>query len=323
MPRAVWKGAIAFGLVHIPVTLYPAAGASRLDLDLLDRRDFAPVGYQRINKRSGEAVSAEDIVKGYEYEDGQYVVVSEEDFRLANVEATQTVDLLCFVDAAEIPPMYFDTPYYLEPGRRGEKGYALLRESLRRSGRVGLATVVIRTRQHLAAVIPVDHALVLDTLRFADEIRPLAQLRLPEADLKALGVSSRELDMAERLVDSMAEAWAPEQYRDTYRDDLMARIEAKIHAGKTHVVTEPGAPAEAAEGGAEVVDLMAMLRRSLEVGRTPSKAAPRKRTGGARAAGAKAAPGGARGARREPVAARGAKAEAGGGGRGETRRRRA
>ncbi len=273
MPRVVWKGAIAFGLVNVPVALYPASTANRLDLDLLDRRDFAPVGYQRINKRTGEAVAAEDIVKGYEYEKEQYVVVTDEDFREANVKATQTVDILSFVAQEDIAPYYFDTPYYLEPGRRGEKGYALLRETLRRSGRVGLASVVIRSRQHLAAVIPVGAVLLMNTLRFADEIRSMAELKLPDDDLKALGVSDRELDMAERLVEGMVEDWAPEQYRDTYRDDLMARIEQKIESGKTHVVAETEVP-RAVEGGAEVVDLMALLKRSLE-GRAVKPAAPK------------------------------------------------
>lgn len=263
MPRVVWKGAIAFGLVHVPVGLYPASTTTRLDLDMLDRRDFAPVGYQRINKRTGEPVASEDIVKGYEYEKGEYVVVTEEDFREANVEATQTVDILSFVSQDEIPPYYFDTPYYLEPGRRGEKGYALLREVLRRSGRVGLATVVIRTRQHLAALIPVGDLLVLNTLRFADEIRATSELKVPADDLKKLGVSAREVEMAERLVEGMVEEFAPEQYRDTYREDLMARIEEKIRSGKTHAVAETKA-AEVRETGAEVVDLMALLKRSLE-----------------------------------------------------------
>jgi len=273
MPRIVWKGAIAFGLVHVPVSLYPASTANRLDLDLLDRRDFAPVGYQRINKRTGEPVSNDDIVKGYEYEKDQYVVVTDEDFREANVKATQTVEILSFVAQDDIAPYYFDTPYYLEPGRRGEKGYALLRETLRRSGRVGLATVVIRSRQHLAAVIPVGDVLLMNTLRFADEIRSMDELALPGEDLKKLGVTERELEMAERLVEGMVEDWAPEQYRDTYRDDLLARIEQKIESGKTHVVAEAKAP-QAAEAGAEVVDLMALLKRSLE-GR-PDKGAARK-----------------------------------------------
>lgn len=270
MPRVVWKGAIAFGLVHVPVALYPASTTNRLDLDLLDRRDFAPVGYQRINKRTGEPVSPSDIVKGYQYEDGQYVVVTDEDFREANVEATQTVEIVGFVSQDDIPPYYFDTPYYLEPGRRGEKGYALLRETLRRTARVGLALVVIRSRQYLAAVIPVGAMLLMNTLRFADEIRSMDELKLPGEDLKKLGVSARELDMAERLVEGMVEDWEPEQYRDTYRDDLMARIEAKIESGRTHVLAETSAP-EPAEAGAEVVDLMALLKRSLE-GRTARSA---------------------------------------------------
>lgn len=272
MPRVVWKGAIAFGLVHIPVSLYPAFGANELDLDLLDKRDFAPVGYQRINKRTGKPVSQDDIVKGYEYEEGQYVVVSDEDFRQANVAATQTVDILGFVDAADIPPYFFDRPYYLEPGKRGDKGYALLRETLRRSARVGLATVVIRTRQHLAAVIPVDNVLLLNTLRFADEIRSAAELGVPGDNLKQVGVSPKELDMAARLIDDMTEDWAPEQYRDTYREDLMARIERKIKAGQTHLVTEPE-EGEAPAAGGEVIDLMAMLKRSLDVKRPARSAA--------------------------------------------------
>jgi len=269
MPRVVWKGAIVFGLVHIPVSLYPASAAKGLDLDLLDRRDFAPVGYQRINKRSGQPVAPADIVKGYQYEEGQYVVVSEEDMRQANVEATQTVDIEGFVDAVAIPPHYFDTPYYLEPGKRGEKGYALLRETLSRSGRVGLAKVVIRVRQHLAAVIPLGEVLLLNTMRYADEIRPLGELKLPAGSLEHVGVSKRELDMAARLVEDMSTDWEPEQYHDTYREDLLAHIERKIEKGQTHEVTEAEEGAPAATGG-EVVDLMAMLKRSLEVKR-PAK----------------------------------------------------
>lgn len=271
MPRVVWKGAIVFGLVHIPVSLYPASSAKGLDLDLLDKRDFAPVGYQRINKRTGQAVASENIVKGYQYEDGQYVVVTEEDMRQANVEATQTVDIQSFVDAASVPPYFFDTPYYLEPGKRGEKGYALLRETLRRSNRVGLAKVVIRVRQHLAAVVPFGDVLLLNTMRYADEIRPVRDLKLPEGSLEKVGISKRELEMAERLVEDMSEDWTPEQYHDTYRADLIARIEAKVDKGQTHEVTEAKEGAPAPTGG-EVVDLMAMLKRSLEVKGRPAKA---------------------------------------------------
>lgn len=268
MPRAVWKGAIAFSLVNIPVSLYPASGADELKLHLLDRRDFAPVGNQRINKRTGKPVAAEDIVKGYEYEDDQYVVVGDEDFRQANVKATQTVDIVGFVAAGDVPAYYFDTPYYLEPTRQGAKSYALLRETLRRSGRIGLAMVVIRTRQHLAALLPVDQALILNTLRFASEIRPMAALALPGEALKALGIAASELTLAERLVDDMTVEWSPEQYRDTYTDDLMARIQRKVEAGESHLLAEPAAEKEPA-AGAEVVDLMALLKRSLE--RHPAK----------------------------------------------------
>jgi DNA end-binding protein Ku len=272
MPRVVWKGAIVFGLVHIPVNLYPGSRSHTLDLDLIDKRDFAPVGYQRINKTTGEEVTAEDIVKGYQYEKGEYVVVTEEDMRQANVKATQTVDIHGFVAAAQIAPWFFDTPYYLEPDKRGEKGYALLREVLRKTGRIGIASVVIRTRQHVAAVMPVEDALVLNLLRYADEIRPLAELALPSRDLKKAGVSAKELDMAERLVADMTEDWKPEAYRDSYRDDLMAMIERKVKSGQTHALTEPGAEPEE-QGGAQVIDLMAMLRKSLD----------RPRKGGARA----------------------------------------
>lgn len=262
MPRAIWKGAIAFSLVHIPVTLYPATRAAELDFNLLDRRDFSAVGYQRINKRTGQPVPSQEIVKGYEYEDDQYVVLTGEDFRQANVKATQTVDIFGFTDVQRIPPYFYDTPYYLEPTKRGGKGYALLREVLRRKHRVALANVVVRTRQYLAAVVPVGPMLVLNTLRFAEEIRAMNEFTLPEDDLDALGVSDRELSMAERLVDDMAESWRPEQYHDTYREDLMHLIERKVQSGETHVVAEPERQA-AAEAGAEIVDLMALLKRSL------------------------------------------------------------
>jgi DNA end-binding protein Ku len=275
--RALWKGAIAFSLVHIPVTLYPASSSAELDFKMLDRRDFAPVGYQRINKRSGEPVPADEIVKGYEYEDDQYVVMSNEDFREANVQATQTVDIFAFVEAQEIPSWHFETPYYLEPTKRGAKGYALLREVLRRKERIALANVVIRTRQRLAALLPVGRMLVLNTLRFGDEIRAFDEANLPGQDLAPLNISEREIAMAERLVDDMAEPWHPERYHDTYREDLLALIHRKVESGETHVVAEPAEGKAAAEGGAEIVDLMALLKRSLE-SRGEKTEAPRPHT---------------------------------------------
>lgn len=262
MPRALWKGAISFGLVHVPVSLYPASRSEGLSFDMIDKRDFSPVGYKRYNKHTGEEIERENIVKGYEYEKGEYVVITDEDFKQANVQATQTVDIVSFVDAASVAPYYYDTPYYLEPGKRGEKGYVLLREALARTGRVGIANVVIRSRQHLAAVIPVDRMLVMNTLRWANEIRSMADLTLPETGTGAL--SDKELAMAQRLVDDMTETWRPDQYKDTYSDDLMKRIEKRIAAGQTHAITSASEDEAPAPRGAEVIDLVSLLRRSLD-----------------------------------------------------------
>lgn len=262
MSRAIWKGAISFGLVNIPISVKPASRTQSLDLDLLDKRDMAPVGYQRINKHTGKPVERDDIVKGYEYEKDEYVVLTDEDFRQANVEATQTVDIVSFVDAAAIPPYFFDTPYYLEPDKRGERGYALLHETMRKTGRAALALVVLRNRQHLAALLVAGKALVLNTMRFADEVVPVADLNLPGG--KKHAASAREVQMATRLVEDMSEDFHPEQYHDTYREDLLARIHARVKAGKTHLLTpaadETTAPARK---GAKVIDMMALLKQSL------------------------------------------------------------
>ncbi|TXI88737.1 MAG: Ku protein, partial [Cupriavidus sp.] len=260
MSRIIWKGAISFGLVNIPVVLKPASRSHTLDLDMLDKRDMAPIGYQRINKHTGKPVESDDIVKGYAYEKDEYVVLSDEDFKQANVEATQTVDIVSFVDADKIPPYYFETPYYLEPDKRGERGYALLHETMRRTGRAALAMVVLRNRQHLAALLVFGKALVLNTMRFADEVLPIEELNLPKGKQ---GATAREVDMAEKLVEDMSEDWAPEQFRDTYRDDLMALIDAKIKAGKTHLLTPASEEGEAPAKGAKVIDMMALLRESL------------------------------------------------------------
>jgi DNA end-binding protein Ku len=264
MPRGLWKGAISFGLVNVPVELFSAEKrSSELDLTMLDKRDLAPVGYKRYNKSSGQDVPWSEIVKGYEYEDGKYVVLSDEDFRRANVEAAKTVEILAFVELGEIAPLYFETPYYLAPGKRGEKAYALLRETLKKSGKAGIASVVIRTRQYLAALIPRDEVLVLNTLRYAEELKDVAELGLPAAALKGPKVTAKEIDMALRLVDDMSDEWEPEKYRDTYRHDLLERIREKIKKGQTEEITEPE-EAEKEGAGAEVIDLMALLRKSVE-----------------------------------------------------------
>ncbi|MEM5431814.1 Ku protein [Cupriavidus oxalaticus] len=264
MSRIIWKGAITFGLVNIPVVLRPASRSQTLDLDLLDARDMAPVGYQRINKSTGKPVDKEHIVKGYQYAKDEYVLLNDEDFRQANVEATQTVDIVSFVEAESIPPYFFDTPYYLEPDKRGDRGYALLHATMRRTGRAALALVVLRNRQHLAAMLVHDNALVLNTMRFADEVLPISELRLPKASsARGSGAQAREIAMATKLVEDMTEDWQPEQYRDTYRDDMMARIEEKIESGKTHQLTQPTEDEEAPRRSAKVIDMVALLRKSL------------------------------------------------------------
>ena len=262
MARGLWKGAISFGLVNVPVELYSAERrSSELDLTMLDKRDLAPVGYKRYNKSTGEDVPWAEIVKGYEYDDDKYVVLSDEDFRRANVDASKTVDIQAFVDLKDIPPLFFETPYYLAPGKRGEKAYALLRDAMKKAGKAGIATVVIRTRQYLAAVMPQDDVLLMDTLRYADEIKGPEELGVPDGALHHK-VSAKEVDMALRLIDDMSEKWQPEKFKDTYRDDLMARIKEKIRQGQTEEITEPE-KGEKAPARADVIDLMALLKKSV------------------------------------------------------------
>jgi DNA end-binding protein Ku len=270
MARSLWKGAISFGLVHIPVDMYPAVREHGLDLTMLDRRDFSPVGFKRYNKNNDKEVTWDDIVKGYEYSDGEYVVLSEEDLRAANPEATGTIDILAFVDAAEVPLLYYEQPYYLAPGKGGDKVYALLRETLRKAGKIGIATVVIRVKQHLAALVCVGDSIVLNTLRFADEIRATDELKIPTKDAKTAAVSDKELKMAMALVEGMSEEWKPEQYHDTYREDVLALVEKKVKAKQTKVITMPGKEA-ARPSSSNVVDLVALLQQS--IGKKPGKVA--------------------------------------------------
>ena len=265
MARGLWKGAISFGLVSVPVELHSAKKRSaELDMTMLDKRNLAPVGYKRVNKSTGKEVPWNEVVKGYEYKDEKYVVMSPEDFRRANPEAARTVEILAFVELADIQPQYFDTPYYLKPEKRGEKAYALLRETLEKAGKAGIASVVIRTKQYLAALVAQDELLVLNTLRYADELKAPAEMEIPKAR-----VTAKELDMALRLVEDLADKWHPEKYKDSYRDDLMKRIKEKIKAGETEEITEAEKEPRAAQG-AQVIDLMSLLRQSVE--RKPAKA---------------------------------------------------
>lgn len=264
MERAIWKGTIGFGLVQIPVGLYSAEAEEKLSFHQLDKRDLSPIGYERINKTTGKPVAWDDIVKGYEYDDGRYVVLGDEDFKAANVEATQSIDITDVVDARDIPPMYFERPYYLAPAKAGRKAYALLREVLSRAGRVGIAKVVIRTRQHLAAVVPLDDALALVLLRFEDELRDTERLDLPDPKLKALGITPKEVEMAEKLVEGMVSEWDPEKYRDDYREDLLALIAKKAKSGKLDKITEPPESKRTTRQSAKVIDLMSLLKKSVE-----------------------------------------------------------
>src|SRR3954464_237660 len=265
MARGLWKGAISFGLVNVPVELFSAHKRSaEVSLTMLDQRDLAPVGYKRVNKASGKEVPWDDVVKGYEYEDDKYVVLSEEDFRRANPEASKTVDIMAFVDLADIAPQYLETPYYLAPGKRGEKAYALLRDAMAKAGKAGIATVVIRTKQYLAAVVAQEDALVLNTLRYYKELKTADDLEIADK-LKGHKPTSKELDMALTLIEDMADEWKPEKYHDTYHEDLLKRIEEKIKAGETEEITEPEKE-EREPKRAEVVDLMALLKKSVESG---------------------------------------------------------
>jgi DNA end-binding protein Ku len=272
MARGLWKGAISFGLVNVPVELHSARKrAADLDMTMLDKRNLAPVGYKRVNKETGKEVPWNEVVKGYEYEDDKFVVLSEEDFRRANPDLAKTVDIHAFVELAEIAPQYFETPYYLIPGKRGEKAYALLRDTLKKAGKAGIAMVMIRTRQYLAALVPQDDILVLNTLRFHNELK-----QAKDFDIPSTKVSAKELDMAMRLVDDMADDWKPEKYKDTLKEDLLKRIEEKVKAGETEEITEPAK--ERKEKTADVIDLMSLLKKSVEQKKPkPAKRAARKR----------------------------------------------
>jgi len=278
MPRVIWKGAVSFGLVHIPVALVPATTRQGVDFDWLDKRSMDPVGYKRINKVTGKDIEKENIVKGVELEKGNYVVISEEEIRAAHPKVTQTVDIVAFVDAEKIPFLFIDTPYYLTPDRRGEKVYALLREALVATGKVGLANVVLHTKQHLAVVMPLGEALVLNTLRWADEVRGIEALELKDEAIKP-DLAKRELDMATRLIEEMSEDWQPEQYKDTFQEQIMALVEQKAKEGKVEAVSEPDD-----DGGerrsADVIDLTELLKRSLgakpAASKPAAKAAPKK-----------------------------------------------
>lgn len=268
--RSLWRGAISFGLIYVPVEMYSASREHALSLHFLDSRDFAPVGYERINKNTGKSVDWQHIVKGYEYEKGQYVALSDADFQHANVKASQTIEISRFTEAADISPVYYQAPYYLLPAKGGEKVYALLAEALQSSRKVAVATFVMRGRQHLCVVAPRGGSLMLITLRFANEILPA----MKPAAVKAAKPKEAEVAMARKLVEEMSSTWNPEEFHDTYREDLMRRIREKIDKNETHVLGS--APKRQPRPKAEVVDLMDALKNSLKLrGKDRPRAAPK------------------------------------------------
>jgi len=274
MPRAIWKGSIAFGLVSIPVELHTAVRDNRPKFRMLHARDKSPVRYERVCQREGKPVAWEDLVKGFEYEKGQFVVLTKEDLKTAALRKDRAIDIMDFVKSDEIDDRYFETPYYLTPQKGSQHAYALLRDALQESARVGIAKIIIREAQHLAALEVIDNALVLTMLRYADELVDTSQLEFPAGE----HVRKAELDMAKMLIDNLAAEWDPAKYTDEYRDNLMKLIKARIKGEKPRL-PEAGAPPEG-----KVVDLMERLRQSLAQNQRPAaRSKPQKRARSGRA----------------------------------------
>ncbi|HVZ43224.1 MAG TPA: Ku protein [Ramlibacter sp.] len=266
--RTLWKGAISFGLVHIPVTLHSAIAEHRVKFNLLDKASMAPVGNRQVNKATGEAMQREEVVKGFEVEKDRFVVLSPEEIKAALPKATQTIDIEAFVDIGEVPILFFNKPYYVAPaGKGGQKPFALLRETLKRTGKAGVARVVISTKQHLAALVPQGDGMVLNLLRWVEEVRDTAGLPWPADDVK---VGAAELRMAEQLVQAMAGEWQPDLFHDEFREKLMELVEQKAREGGLHAVKALAGEEVAGEAGAQVIDLTELLRRSLRGAASPA-----------------------------------------------------
>jgi DNA end-binding protein Ku len=262
MPRPIWKGHISFGLVNVPVVLFNAERrAGDLNFRLIDSRNAARIRYERVNEETGEEVPWDKIIKGYEYEDGNYVLMSEEELEQASPELTRTIEIEQFVDLDEIDVRYFDKPYVLVPGNKGEKGYVLLREAIDDAGKAGIARVVIRARQYLAALIAQDNALVLELLRYQQELVELSDLDLPSQNLREYGVTKKEIDLATKLIGGMTAKWDPSKFHDEYRDALMKLVQRKIESGQTEAID-----VEEVEGEPipSTINFMDQLKKSVE-----------------------------------------------------------
>ena len=278
----IWKGSISFGLLNIPVNLQTANESKDLNFHMLDSRDFGAIKYKKVNANSGKEVPYDKIVKGYEYEPDEFVIINKADFTAANPKATQTIDIEDFVMAEEIDTMLFDRPYYLIPQKNGEKGYFLLRDALIKTKKVAIGKVVIRTKQHLAAIMPKGDYLILELLRFSHEVKQIKDVDFLE-DVKTSGrYNPRELKMAEELIKGMTAKWKPAKYDDTYFEDMMKLIQKKIKAGKTHVIdNSPAEVDDEEDSGSSVTDLLPLLRQSLA----------KKGSGGSKSPATKSSPG--------------------------------
>lgn len=281
MAGSIWKGSISFGLLNIPVSLQKAEEGTDLHFSMLDGKDLSPIKYKKVSAKDGKEVPWNRIVKGYEYEKGQFVIIDKDDFKRANPKATQTIDIEDFVEFKDIDLMFFERPYYLVPQKNGIKGYFLLVDALKKTKKVAIAKIVIRTKQHLAAVMPKGDYLVLELLRFSHEVLELDEVDYLE-DTQRPKFSAKELKMAEELIDGMTGKWKPDQYKDTYNDDIMKIINLKIEAGEGKEVDLGEIPKAEKGNTGVVVDLMPLLRKSLEEKRkakTETRAsAPRKKT---------------------------------------------
>src|SRR4051794_36037060 len=265
MARAIWKGSISFGLVNIPIALYAATRREELKFRLLRKTDLSPVNYKRVAEADRKEVPWDQIVKGYEYEKGKFVVLNEEDFKRADVEATQTIEVIEFVPLKDIDPVFYDRPYYLEPQRQGAKAYALLRDALKKNEMVGIAKVVLKTRQHLASVKPEQKALVLELMHFAEELVSPDALQIPGDS----SLGAKEMQMASDLIGKLSDKWDPAKYTDDYEHALMELIQKKVEAGGR---TPVSGKASSGRAPTKVIDLVSVLQQSLEhAGRAGSR----------------------------------------------------
>jgi DNA end-binding protein Ku len=257
--RSIWSGAISFGLVNIPVKLYSASGESALDFDMLAKPDLSRVKYKKVAASDGREVEQKDIVKGYEYQKGLYIIMEDEDFEKANVKKSRTIEIVKFVNESEIDPIYYEKPYYLEPDKNAEKPYSLLREALRQSRKIGVARHILRNREHIVALKPVGDVILLNQMRYYDDIRSYNELNLPDS----VKLSENEIEMAQLLIEQLTTPFEPDKFHDTYTEELKQVIEAKANG-------KPIKSVEAALEPTRVDDLMAVLKASLEAGKKES-----------------------------------------------------